>query len=93
MVLPLLLAGIGGAGAISVLSGGGGSSASNIAGDVVEESFAVMGKGIIKGVSGLLKAIRDESKGHEVEVSALVTVALISIFYFRTYVSPRVGVQ
>ena len=93
MVLPLLLAGIGGAGAISVLSGGGGGAAADVAGDVVEESFAVMGKGIVKGVSGLLKAVRDETKGHEVEVSALVTVALISIFFFRTYVSPKVGVQ
>lgn len=92
MVLPLLLAGIGGAGAVSYFTGGGGGAA-DVAGEVVEESFAVMGKGIVKGVGGLLKAVRDETKGHEVEVSALVTVALISIFFFRTYVSPRVGVQ
>jgi hypothetical protein len=92
MVLPLLLAGVGGAGAISVLTGGGGGAA-DVAGEVVEESFAVMGRGIVKGVSGLLKAVRDETKGHEVEVSALITVALISLFFFRTYISPKVGVQ
>lgn len=92
MVLPLLLAGIGGAGAVSYLTGGGGS-AGNVAGEVVEESFAVMGRGIVKGVSGLVKAVRDETKGHEVEVSAMITVMLISVFFFRTYISPRVGVQ
>lgn len=91
MVLPLVLAAVGGVGALSALSGG--SGAADVAGEVVEESFAVMGKGLVKGVGGLLKAVRDETKGHEVEVSALVTVALISIFFFRTYVSPRVGVQ
>lgn len=91
MVLPLVLAAVGGVGALSAISGGGG--AADVAGEVVEESFAVMGKGLVKGVGGLLKAVRDETKGHEVEVSALVTVALISIFFFRTYVSPRVGVQ
>ena len=93
MVVPLLLAGIGGAGAVSYLTGGSGGSAGNVAGEVVEESFAVMGRGIVKGVSGLVKAVRDETKGHEVEVSAMITVMLISVFFFRTYISPRVGVQ
>jgi len=93
MVLPLVLAAVGGAGALAAFGGSAGDQAVDIAGEVVEESFAVMGKGLVKGVGGLLKAVRDETKGHEVEVSALVTVALISIFFFRTYVSPRVGVQ
>jgi len=93
MVLPLLLAGIGGVGAISALGGGVGDQAVDVAGEVVEESFAVMGRGIVKGVSGLVKAVRDETKGHEVEVSAMITVMLISVFFFRTYISPRVGVQ
>lgn len=91
MVLPIVLAAVGGAGALAAL--GGGSGAADVAGEVVEESFAVMGKGLVKGVGGMAKAIREEVKGHEVTVSATITVLLISIFFFRTYISPRVGVQ
>ena len=93
MVLPIVLAAVGGAGALAAFGGSAGDQAVDIAGEVVEESFAVMGKGLVKGVAGMTKAIREEVKGHEVTVSATITVLLISIFFFRTYISPRVGVQ
>ena len=84
MVLPLLL-GLGAVGGgISLL--GGGDTASNIAGEVVEESFAVLGVGLVRGGQGFIRALKDESKGHGVEITATITVGLILYFFFSQYV-------
>jgi TPP-dependent trihydroxycyclohexane-1,2-dione (THcHDO) dehydratase len=80
----------GGAGALSFFGGKAGEETVEIATEVVEESFAVMGKGIVMGIGGALRAVREAVKDNGVEVTAGMTVMVISVFFWRTYVSPRV---
>lgn len=84
MVVPLLLALAAGGAGLSLL-GGAGDRAVDIAGDVVEESFEVMGVGIVRGVQGAISAVKKESKGHGVEISASLTVIAITYFFFKRY--------
>ena len=56
MVVPLLLAGIGGGGAVSYLSGGSGGGARDVWGGIVGGSFAGMGRGHGEGGKGAVKA-------------------------------------
>ena len=90
MVLPLLLAGGASLAGLSFLSNSAGDAAVDITGDVVEAAFEMMGVGVVRGVQGAVSAIKKESKGHGVEISATLTVLMISFFFFRTYISPNV---
>jgi hypothetical protein len=76
-MLPLLL--MGGAsllGGLSLIPG-----ASDAAGDAVstavEASVAVIGPALVKTVTGTYEAVRDESKGHGVEIATAVTVIVL----------------
>ena len=88
MVAPLVLAAIGGAGALSLFGGNAGDQAAEVAGEVVEESFAVIGTGLVKGVQGMVRAIREEAKGNGVEITATITVLAITYFFFKNYIVP-----
>jgi len=90
MVLPLLLAGGVALGGLSFLSDSAGDTAVEITGDVVETAFEMMGIGVVRAVQGAVSAIKKESEGHGVEISATLTVAMITFFFFRTYISPNV---
>lgn len=90
MVLPLLLGGSALLGGISLFSDSAGDTAVEITGDMVEAAFEMMGVGVVRGVQGAVTAIKKESKGHGVEISATLTVLMISFFFFRTYISPSV---
>ena len=82
-MIPLLLLLGGGAAGLSML---GGDKTVDIAGDIVEESFSVMGTGLVKAGQGFIKSIREESKGHGIEITATLTVVAISYFYFKRYI-------
>ena len=88
MVLPLLIGGGAALAGLSFFSDAAGDKAVEITGDVVEASFEMMGVGVVRGVQGAVSAIKKESKGHGVEISATLTVLMISFFFFRTYISP-----
>lgn len=84
-MIPLLLLLGGGAAGLSML-GGAGDKVVDIAGEVVEESFAVMGTGLVMAGKGFVKSIRKESKGHGIEITATLTVLAITYFYFKRYI-------
>ncbi len=86
MVAPLLLGLIGGGAGLSLLGGRAGEQAVDVAGEVVEESFAVIGVGLVRGVQGMVRAVREEAKGHGVEITATITVALIAYFFVQHFV-------
>jgi len=89
MVLPLLLGGSALLGGLSFLSDSAGDKAVEVTGDVVETAFEMMGVGVVRAVQGAVSAIKKESKGHGVEISATLTVFMISFFFFKTYISPN----
>lgn len=82
MVLPLLL----GLGAV----GGGltilGDRAEQKTEEIIEDSFSFIGVGLVKGFQGFVGAVKKESKGHGVEITATITVGLIMYFYFSQYI-------
>ena len=86
MVAPLLLGVLAGGAGLSLLGNQAGDQAADIAGEVVEESFALLGVGLVRGVQGMVRAIREESKGHGVEITATITVAVIAYFFVQTFV-------
>lgn len=86
MVAPLLLGLVAGGAGLSLLGGRAGDQAVDVAGEVVEESFAVIGVGIVRGAQGAYRAIREESRGHGVEITATLTVATILYFFVNQYI-------
>lgn len=88
MVAPLLLGLVAGGAGLSLLGGRAGDQAVDVAGEVVEESFAVIGVGIVRGVQGAVRAVREEARGHGVEITATLTVLAISYFFFKNYIVP-----
>lgn len=86
MVAPLLLGLLAGGAGLSLLSSGGRDAAVDVAGEVVEESFAVLGVGVVRGVQGMVRAIREEAKGHGVEITATITVGIIAYFFVQHFV-------
>lgn len=88
MVAPLLLGVLAGGAGLSLLGGRAGEQAVDVAGEVVEESFAVIGVGLVRGVQGMVRTVREEAKGHGVEISATITVMLISYFFFKNFIVP-----
>jgi len=86
MVAPLLLGVLAGGAGLSLLGNQASDAVTDIAADVVEESFAVMGTGIVAGGTGFVRAIKKEAQGHGVEITATLTVMAISYFYFKRYI-------
>lgn len=86
MVAPLLLGVLAGGAGLSLLGGQAGDKAVDVAGEVVEESFAVIGVGLVRGVQGMVRAVREEAKGHGVEITATITVGIIAYFFVQTFV-------
>ena len=88
MVAPLFLGLLAGGAGLSLLSSGARDQAVDVAGEVVEESFAVIGVGLVRGVQGAVRAVREEAQGHGVEITATLTVLAISYFFFKNYIVP-----
>ena len=91
MAIPLLvpiLAGGAGLAGLSFFSDEAADKTVDVAGDVIEESVEVLGVAMVRGVQGAIRAIRQESKGHGVEISATITVMLISYFFFKNFIVP-----
>jgi len=86
MVLPLILGVVAGGAGLSLLSNQAADQAADIAGEVVEESFALLGVGLVRGVQGAIRAVKDESKGHGVEITATITTGLILYFFVNQYI-------
>ena len=86
-LVPVLAGGAGLAG-LSLFSDKASDKAVDVAGEVIEESVEVFGVAMVRGVQGAVKAIRKESKGHGVEISATITVFVISYFFFMNFVKP-----
>ena len=86
MVLPLLLAGGAALGGLNLLSGSAGDKAGEIAGEVVEESFAAIGTGVVAAGSGMIKGLKKASKGHGIEITTSLTVLAITYFFFKRYI-------
>ena len=86
MVAPLVLGLLAGGAGLASLGGRAGEQAVDVAGDVVEESFAVIGVGLVRGVQGMVRAVREEAKGHGVEITATITVGIIAYFFIQRFV-------
>jgi len=86
MVAPLVLGLLAGGAGLASLGGRAGEQAVDVAGDVVEESFAVIGVGLVRGVQGMVRAVREEAKGHGVEITATITVGIIAYFFIQHFV-------
>ena len=86
MVLPLLLGVLGGGAGLSLLSNQAGDKAADVAGEVVEESFALLGVGLVRGAQGAIRAVKQEAKGHGVEITATITAGLILYFFVNQYI-------
>ena len=86
MVLPLLLAAGAGVAGLSLFSDSAGDKAVDVTGEIVEKSFEVMGVGLVRGGQGAIRALKEESKGHGVEITATLTVITIAYFYFKRYI-------
>jgi len=86
MALPLLFGLLAGGAGLSLLSNQTADRAADIAGEVVEESFALLGVGIVRGAQGAIRAVKEESRGHGVEITATLTTALILYFFVNQYI-------
>jgi len=84
-MIPLLLLLGGGAAGLSMM-GSAGDKVGDIAGDVVEQSFTVMGTGVVMAGKGFIKSIKKETKGHGIEITASITVIAITYFFFKRYI-------
>ena len=85
MVLPLLL----GAGAIlgaTTLVPGATDAAGNAVGSAVEASVSVIGPALVATATGTYEAIKDEAKGHGVELATIITCIGLS---FAAYLAAR----
>ena len=88
MVVPLILGLVAGGAGLSLLGNQAGDQVVDVAGEVVEESFALMGVGVVRGVQGAIRALKQEAEGHGVEITATVTVLAITYFFFVNYIVP-----
>tara|TARA_R110000751_G_scaffold282844_2_gene386125 strand:+ start:3037 stop:3300 length:264 start_codon:yes stop_codon:yes gene_type:complete len=86
MVLPLLLAGGAALGGLSLFSDKAADKTVEVAGAVVEESFAAIGTGVVAAGSGMIKGLKEASKGHGVEITASITILALTYFFFKRYI-------
>ncbi len=86
MVVPLVFGVVAGGAGLSLLSNQAAGQAADIAGEVVEESFALLGIGLVRGAQGAIRAIKEEAKGHGVEITATITAGLILYFFVNQYI-------